>query len=136
MTDHLDTVRALKLDIENLTLKLARLQAENRALRRKVKENGQDGRILRQAHRDALIMLSWHYAGLRPTRSFSQENGISKNRWAWARALLMSTRIHDGEDIVVSLQPEDAMRLLQRTVSRMEEEGIMSLRLHNRTYRS
>jgi len=136
MTSHLEAVRALKSDIEDLTLKLARLQAENRALRRKVKENGQDGRILRQAHRDALVMLSWHYAGLCPTRNFSYENGISKNRWAWARALLMSTRIHDGEDIVAGMQPEDAMRLLQRTVERMEEEGIMSLRLRNRTYRS
>lgn len=135
MTKQSDRSRATQHEIDQLTIKIANLQAENRHLRRKVKENAQEGRILRQAHRDALVMLSWHYAGMRPSRQFCLENGISRRRWAWARALLMCARLHDEESIIEGMLPENALRFLKSTVQRMEQEGIESLRMRNFSYR-
>lgn len=135
MTRQIDQSRAIQHQIDQLTVRIKHLQAENRHLRRKVKENAQEGRILRQAHRDALVMLSWHFAGMRPSRRFCVEGGISIRRWAWARSLLMCARIHDGEDINLDVLPEDALRILQTTVNRMQKDGIESLRMRNFSYR-
>ncbi len=135
-TRQIDQSRSVQHQIDQLTVRIANLQAENRHLRRKVKENDQEGRILRQAHRDALIMLSWHFAGMRPSRQFCLESGISRRRWAWARSLLVCARLHDGEDITNDVLPEDAMRILKSTVIRMERDGIEALRMRNFSYRS
>ena len=134
-TRRVEHTRALQHQIDQLTIKIANLQAENRFLRRKVKENAPAGRILRQAHRDALVMLSWHFAGINPSRSFCAESGISVRRWAWARALMMCARLYEGNNLSDDVLPEDAIRILKSTVQRMEREGIEGLRMRNLSYR-
>lgn len=107
--------------IERLTLKVADLQAENRALRRKLPDVP-DMRRLRSAYRDAKAMLTHRFAGYSISRQNCLTLGISERRWTNARALLRTARIHNGIDITET-EFDAALSRLDAAFKSMEEAG-------------
>ena len=84
--------------VARLAIENSQLSAENRRLR-KLKANAGRGRILERALADATAMATWRFAGYSISRDACVGLGISERRWEWARALLMTARVHDGSDI-------------------------------------
>lgn len=115
--------------LERLTLKVADLQAENRALRRRLPESVGDMRRLRQAHRDAQAMLLHRFNGYAISRANCLTLGIPRRRWVWAVGLLKLARIHDGRDIIET-DFEAATTALDNAFKALENAGtIARLRL-------
>ncbi len=99
MTDN-NAITLAKLEqlLQRLATENSQLQADNRRLR-KLKSNVGRGRILERALADATAMIAWRFAGYSISRDSCADLGISERRWEWARALLMTARVHDGADI-------------------------------------
>lgn len=85
--------------VERLQSEVARLQAENRYLRRRLPESTGDMRRLRQAYRDAKAMVVWRFSGYSISRANCLIMGVSRRRWPWAVGLLRLARIYSNNDI-------------------------------------
>lgn len=107
-------------------LELATLRAENRYLRKVVRDTP-DGRILRRTYQDARQFLVWRFSGLSISRSACAEMGISRRRWQWARAALMLARVHDGHDVIIH-DFDDALSQLTAAMEQLERNGLDALR--------
>ncbi|MEZ4870422.1 MAG: hypothetical protein R3C14_54335 [Caldilineaceae bacterium] len=114
--------------LERLQAEVARLQAENRHLRRRLPESTGDMRKLRQAYRDARSMIVWRFSGYSISRSNCLAMGVSRRRWPWAIALLRLARVYTNEFTETDL--EAAMLALETTYNALESAGtIARLRL-------
>ena len=116
-----NTLAKVESLVQRLATENAQLHAENRRLRKMTVNRGK-GRILNRALDDASTMLVWRFAGYAISRDGCESLGIGDRRWEWARALLMTARIHDGADVI-----EDdfdlAIRKLAATHDRIEAQG-------------
>lgn len=121
MSDNTTTLQNMERLLQRLAVNNAQLRADNRRLRQLVVNRGR-GRILARALDDATAMLAWRFAGYAITRDACYELGLPERRWEWARALLMTARIHDGADIT---EPDfdAATRRLAATHDRIEAQG-------------
>ncbi len=108
--------------LDQLTLKVADLQAENTQLRRKLPKSTVDMRRLRQAYRDAKAMLVHRFSGYSISRANCLALGIPERRWTTARALLRLATVHDGNDVVIE-EFDQATTLLSGTFESMERAG-------------
>lgn len=99
MSDNANTLARLEQILQRMATENSQLHADNRRLR-KLKSNAGRGRILERALADATAMVAWRFAGYSISRDACVGLGISERRWEWARALLMTARVHDGVDIV------------------------------------
>ncbi|MCB0097590.1 MAG: hypothetical protein KDE46_17790 [Caldilineaceae bacterium] len=113
--------------VARLRVENASLRRENRYLRRVTRES-RHGRMLRRTHVDAKQLLVWRFAGITICRRECGEMGMSQRRWQWARALLMTARLHDGRDLVMC-EFEGAVRALEASVHHLEQKGLAALRL-------
>lgn len=112
---------------ERLLLENVRLRKENRYLRHKLREH--ELRTLRRAEVDAnLIGLLW-LVGSSTSRRSCLAYGISRRRWAWARALLRAAYILDDEGWTVD-DPAAFETRLSAGVRRVESRGLETLRGH------
>ena len=130
MTNVIDELRTAQRQIRTVANAAAQLRSENRYLRSRLADNGRGGRILRRAYDDGMTMVLWRYSGIYPSRSWCLENGLSERRWAWARALLMAARVHDGRDIVDG-DIDTIRRSLHATYQRLrggDDEDLIQLR--------
>jgi len=75
-------------NLDSLYLELATLRAENRALRAKLPKTKRYSSTTKRAVVDAHILLCRAFAGDNTGRLAMQNEGMSKQRWAWAVALL------------------------------------------------
>lgn len=121
------TALAAELVQENdrLRLEVAKLQRENRNLRRRLHDR--ELRTLRRAEVDAALMGCLWLAGLPTSRRECEGMGISRRRWAWARALLQVAHIVDGDGWAV----DDAAAFDTRLgagVRLVEAQGMTRLR--------
>ena len=118
-----------RLVAENDALKLenAKLLAENRQLRRRLADA--DLRLLRRAQVDANMLVLMHLAGGYTSRSSALNYGISRRRWAWARALLKKSGCMDygGEWLDRDLNGFETS--LNGTVERVERLGVDLLKI-------
>ena len=121
MTENSDTLQNMERLLQKLAVNNAQLRADNRRLRQMVVNRGR-GRILSRALDDATAMLAWRFAGYAITRDSCHELGLPERRWEWARALLMTARIHDGDDIT---EPafDVAIRKLAGAHDRIDAQG-------------
>ena len=118
---------AARLVAENDALRLenARLRRENRYLRHKLRDY--ELRTLRRAEVDANLLAVMWMSGLPTSRRESESMGISRRRWAWARALLQVARIVDDRGWAV----DDAAAFdtrLAAGVRTVEAQGMERLR--------
>lgn len=109
-------------EAERLALLVADLRAENARLRKRLPQSTGDMRFLRQAHRDAAAMLLHRFNGYSISRDNCVALGIPERRWSRARALLMTARLHDGNDVVAA-DFDQALRLLDGCAGEMEAAG-------------
>jgi hypothetical protein len=114
-------------DNDILRLDNARLLAENRQLRRRLKDA--DLRLLRRAQVDANMMVLMHLACSQTTRAKSLEYGISRRRWAWARALLKKSGCMDYAGEWMDRDIDGYESCLLNAVDRVERLGVDLLKL-------
>lgn len=120
------TALAAELVAENdrLRLEVAKLQKENRYLRRVLGDK--ELRTLRRAEVDAAMLGLLWFAGAPTSRAACVDAGISRRRWAWARALLQAADLlHGGRMTVTEMGAFD--QLLAAGVERVESEGLRVL---------
>lgn len=115
------TLENMERLLQRLAVNNSQLRADNRRLRQLVVNRGR-GRILARALDDATAMLAWRFAGYAITRDSCHELGLPERRWEWARALLMTARIHDGDDITEP-QFDVAIRQLAAAHDRIDAQG-------------
>ena len=113
--------------LERLLVDNAQLRSENRYLR-KVTKDSAHGRLLRRTHTDAQQLIVWRFAGFPISRPAAHEQGMTRRRWQWSRALLMLARVHNGEDII-TCNFDEAISQLAATVAKLERDGLELLRL-------
>lgn len=122
--DHRRMAQALDkamAEIDRLRLDNANLQAENRHLRRLLKDH--ELRLLRRAERDALLIGALHYSGSATSKRVCATVGMGENRWCLARALL---RYGGGLRRDGSIKPgsSDAyIACVQRGIALVEDVG-------------
>lgn len=113
---------------ENSRLRLdnANLREENRHLRRLLSDH--DLRMLRRAHRDALLIGALHYAGGFTSRRQCAQVGMGENRWCLARALMRRARVLRGNRIVEEQAGDFEIRLLAEVRGLETSGGVDALR--------
>ena len=118
-----------QLIAENDALKLenAKLLAENRNLRRRLADA--DLRLLRRAQVDANMLTLMHLAGAYTSRSSALNYGISRRRWAWARALLKKAGCMDYSGEWLDRSLDDYERSITGAVERVERLGVDLLKM-------
>lgn len=116
-----DTLAKVEQLVARMATENAHLRAENRRLRKMPVNRGR-GRILARALDDATAMLAWRFAGYSISRDSCEQLGIGDRRWEWARALMMTARIHDGADVTVA-DFDAALRSLAAAHDRIEAQG-------------
>lgn len=102
-------------EIDRLRLENASLRNENRHLRRLLADR--DLRLLRRAHRDALLIGALHYAGGYTSKRQCAQVGMGENRWCLARALLRRAAILRNNRIVVESAADYEGRVLAAVAS-------------------
>ncbi len=94
-THFVTLVRELSQSNEALTIKAAKLQAENHYLRRANRVRPHLRLVLRaRAAADILVVL--HLAGYRTGRNAAEAAGVSQDSWFAGRALLLAARLWDN----------------------------------------
>ena len=118
-----------QLIAENDALRLenAKLLAENRNLRRRLADA--ELRLLRRAQVDANMLTLMHLAGAYTSRSSALNYGISRRRWAWARALLKKSGCMDYAGEWMDRDIDGYERSLVGAVERVERLGVDLLKL-------
>lgn len=122
-------VLAARLIAENDRLRLenARLRTENRNLRRRLADA--DLRMLRRAQIDANMLVLMYLAYSPTSRSSALGYGISRRRWAWARALLKRAGCMDHRGGWVDYDLDAFEQALTGAVGIIETLGIDALKL-------
>lgn len=112
-----------------LDFTVERLDAENKALRRKLRLSSRHARRVQQAFEDAHLMATSHIAYVDTGRAAMERRGITKRRWECAVALLRMARVLDGTRWLL----HDAERIgskLERAVERaIDEPGLFRVYL-------
>lgn len=118
-----------RLIAENDALRLenAKLKSENRNLRRRLADA--DLRLLRRAQVDASMLVLMHLAHAQTSRSTALSYGISRRRWAWARALLKKSGCMDFSGEWMDRDLDGYERSLVGAVERIERLGVDVLKL-------
>ena len=121
----------LRMEVQHITVKLATTQAENRKLR-KMTRYSKTGRILERTATDAKQLCAWRWSGFSVSRSNAQSYGMSRQRWAWAVALLERARVVEPDakyldDAFLLDDITDAVDAIDRTVKVLEERGLDAL---------
>lgn len=79
--------------IHYLEHELRKVRAENTYLRDRLKETSRHERRVQQAYEDALLLITWHIAGIIPSRRYAALHRISQRRWQNALGLLRMARV-------------------------------------------
>ena len=118
-----------QLIAENDALRLenAKLLAENRNLRRRLADA--DLRLLRRAQVDASMLILMRLAHTETSRTSALNYGISRRRWAWARALLKKSGCMDYAGEWLDRDIDGFERSLVGAVERVERLGVDLLKL-------
>ena len=121
----------LRMEVQHITVKLATTQAENRKLR-KMTRYSRTGRILERTATDAKQICAWRWSGFSVSRSNCESYGLTRQRWAWAVALLERARIVEPDakyldDAFLLDDITDAVDAIDRTVKVLEERGLDAL---------
>lgn len=121
----------LRMEVQHITVRLATTQAENRKLR-KMTRYSRTGRILERTATDAKQLCAWRWSGFSVSRSNAQSYGMSRQRWAWAVALLERARVVEPDaryldDAFLLDDITDAVDAIDRTVKVLEERGLDAL---------
>lgn len=118
-----------QLIAENDALRLenAKLLAENRNLRRRLADA--DLRLLRRAQVDANMLVLMHLACSPTSRATALHYGISRRRWAWARALLKKSGCMDYSGEWLDRDLDGYERSLVGAVERVERLGVDLLKM-------
>lgn len=127
-SDYLSMSQALDAalqEIDALRIEAAQLRAENRYLRRRLRDA--ELRLMRQAERDAILICAYHMGGLPTSRSACLGYGISRRHWSAAIALLKLGGVHDGRGIVEA-SSEELAGGLRWALQRCEREGLAPLK--------
>jgi len=94
-THFVSLINELSQSNEALTIKAAKLQAENHYLRRANRVQPHKRLVLRaKVAADILVVL--HLAGYRTGRNAAEEAGVSQDSWFAGRALLLAARLWDS----------------------------------------
>jgi hypothetical protein len=125
-------------EIDRLRLENANLRTENRHLRRLLADR--DLRLLRRAHRDALLIGALHFAGGYTSKRQCATVGMGESRWCLARALLRRAHILKANRIVVETaqQYEDYITMAIHAIETTGDAGVLkrgSYRHRHRKYR-
>lgn len=86
----------LRLDLARAEIELAKVRKENIYLRHRLRES--ELRTLRRAEIDANLLSVLWLLGVPTSRRECERLGISRRRWAWARALLQVAHIIEGDE--------------------------------------
>lgn len=113
-------------DNDRLRLENAKLQAENRRLRRRLADA--DLRLLRRAQIDANMLILMRLAYSPTSRSAALQYGISRRRWMWARALLKKAGCVDYRGEWVDYDLDGFENALAGAVECVEVVGVETLR--------
>ena len=118
-----------QLIAENDALRLenAKLKSENRNLRRRLADA--DLRLLRRAQVDASLLVLMHLAHSQTSRATALNYGISRRRWAWARALLKKSGCMDYTGEWLDRDLDGYERSLVGAVERVERLGVDLLKI-------
>lgn len=121
----------LQMQLEQASVKLATVQAENRRLRR-LTANGRRGRLLTRTAADAKQICAWRWAGFSVSRTAALSYGLSRRRWMWGVALLERARVvaPDARYLDDSFEIDDiadALAAIERTVKVLEQSGLDAL---------
>ena len=118
-----------QLIAENDALRLenAKLKSENRNLRRRLADA--DLRLLRRAQVDASMLVLMHLAHSQTSRATALNYGISRRRWAWARALLKKSGCMDYAGEWMDRDIDSYERSLVGAVERVERLGVDLLKI-------
>jgi hypothetical protein len=117
-------------ELEQMAVKAATVQRENRRLKRMVQDNVK-GHILHRARADAEHLLNLRFSGFSISRR-SAENHMSRRRWIWAIALLRKARVIEDnapavDDAFLVEDFETAVRMVAAAVEVVEKGGIQLL---------
>lgn len=119
-------LQALAADLvrenDRLRLEVAKLRAENRQLRRRLRDR--ELARLRRAEADCALLGALHFAQLPTTRTAAAEYGISRRAWMAANGLLSlaQVRLNDGHWRDVGM--EDFEAALRGAVGLVEARGL------------
>jgi hypothetical protein len=83
--------------IRYLEIELGKAKTEATKLRKTLKENSRQARIIDKAYEDALLLVFWRSIAIRPSRRFAATYGITQPRWEHAIALLRLARLIQGK---------------------------------------
>lgn len=127
----LNELNLLQSQVAHITVRLATAQAENRKLR-KLTRYSKTGRILERTATDAKQLCAWRWSGYSVSRSNAQSYGMTRQRWAWAVALLERARVVEPDaryldDAFLLDDITDAVDAIDRTVKVLEERGLDAL---------
>jgi hypothetical protein len=73
-------------------------------------------------------LLIWRFSGLSISRSAVEELGMTRRRWQWARALLETARIHDGQDVTAT-DFDGAVMAVDVAIRQLQRNGLESLKM-------
>src|SRR5689334_17842582 len=83
----------LSQKVEYLEVDILKLKKENTALRKALRENSKHARRVEKAYDDALLLISWHVAGIIPSRRYARLYNITQHRYENAYGLLKLARV-------------------------------------------
>jgi hypothetical protein len=107
-------ITALEAQLLRKSTQLAELREENRYLRKRYRARRPYNRMIQDAHRDALSILTLHQSGY-PTTRRAVEDAVQMpgRRWRRAIGLLMMASLHDGFLFYVDeLEMSDVLMML------------------------
>lgn len=118
--------RAVQTEVKLLRVaaRASALQDENEQLRRNYRRQRPTYRqIAYRAMADCELMYGLFLAGYTTTRERClQDLGISKRRWAWARALGQLSGVHDGTEFYSHLALREVIQRLHEGVSAAQQQ--------------
>jgi hypothetical protein len=110
----------LALTVDDLTVKVAKLQGENHYLRRANRVQPHLRLVLR-AEVAANLMALWYLGGYLVGRKACRHNGMTNDSWFAGRALLMAARVWVGNGFVTH-DPATIEERIRSTVERAKRD--------------